>query len=127
VFREVPRFDRQREGSFRAWLRQVTVNKIRNYRRKRYRRAAVALDPADGFLKRLSDPKDDLAGEWHWDHHKHAVEQLLALVRPDFTPATWVPGSNSRLSGNSSAALRVFRSISVGNGKLSSRTHARER
>ena len=31
VFREVPRFDRQREGSFRAWLRQVTVNKIRNY------------------------------------------------------------------------------------------------
>ena len=27
VFREVPRFDRQREGSFRAWLRQVTVNK----------------------------------------------------------------------------------------------------
>ena len=29
VFREVPRFDRQREGSFRAWLRQVTVNKIR--------------------------------------------------------------------------------------------------
>jgi hypothetical protein len=28
VFREVPRFDRLREGSFRAWLRQVTVNKI---------------------------------------------------------------------------------------------------
>ena len=34
VFREVPRFDRQREGSFRAWLRQVTVNKVRNYRRQ---------------------------------------------------------------------------------------------
>ena len=83
------RVDRKREGSFQAWLRQVTVNKIRNYRRKRYRRAAVALDPADGFLKRLSDPKDDLAGEWDWDHDKHAVEQLLAVVRPDFTPATW--------------------------------------
>jgi DNA-directed RNA polymerase specialized sigma24 family protein len=26
VFREIPRFDRQREGSFRACLRQVTVN-----------------------------------------------------------------------------------------------------
>jgi hypothetical protein len=25
VFRTVPRFDRQREGSFRAWLRQVTA------------------------------------------------------------------------------------------------------
>ena len=61
VFREVPRFDRQREGSFRAWLRQVTVNKIRNYRRKRHRRPAVGLDPADGFLERLSDPNGDLA------------------------------------------------------------------
>ena len=35
VFREVPRFDRRREGSFRAWLRQVTVNQVRTYRRKR--------------------------------------------------------------------------------------------
>ena len=38
VFREIPRFDRQREGSFRAWLRQVAVNKIRNFRRNKRRR-----------------------------------------------------------------------------------------
>ena len=30
VIREVPRFERRREGSFRAWLRQVTVNKVSN-------------------------------------------------------------------------------------------------
>jgi RNA polymerase sigma-70 factor (ECF subfamily) len=46
VFREVRRFDRRREGSFRAWLRRVTVNKIRNYCRRRHRRPAVGLDPA---------------------------------------------------------------------------------
>jgi len=90
VFREVPRFDRQREGSFRAWLRQVTVNKIRNYRRKRYRRPAVGLDLADGFLERLSDPNDDLAREWDRDHDKHVVEKLLAVVQPDFNTTTWV-------------------------------------
>jgi len=89
VFREAPRFDRQREGSFRAWLRQVTVNKTRNYRRKRHRRPAVGLDPADGFLERLSDPADDLAREWDRDHDKHVVEKLLAVVQTDFTPATW--------------------------------------
>ena len=27
VIRELPRFERRREGSFRAWLRKVTVNK----------------------------------------------------------------------------------------------------
>jgi RNA polymerase sigma-70 factor (ECF subfamily) len=89
VFREVPRFDRQREGSFRAWLRQVTVNKVRNDRRRRQRRPAVGLDPADGFLERLSDPHGDLAREWDRDHDKHVVEKLLALVRPDFNPKTW--------------------------------------
>jgi len=89
VFREVPRFDRQREGSFRAWLRQVTVNKIRNFRRKRHRRPAVGLDPADRFLERLSDPNDDLSREWARDHDKHVVEKLLAVVQRDFAPATW--------------------------------------
>jgi DNA-directed RNA polymerase specialized sigma24 family protein len=44
VVREIPRFERQREGSFRAWLRQVTVNKIRSHRRKRNRRPIVGLD-----------------------------------------------------------------------------------
>jgi RNA polymerase sigma-70 factor (ECF subfamily) len=89
VFREVPRFDRQREGSFRAWLRQVTVNKVRNYRRKRRRRPVVGLDPADGFLERLSDPNGDLAREWDRDHDRHVVEKLLAVVQPDFNPSTW--------------------------------------
>jgi RNA polymerase sigma-70 factor, ECF subfamily len=89
VFREVPGFHRQREGSFRAWLRQVTVNKIRNYRRKRQRRPVVGLDPADGILERLSDPNDDLAREWDRDHDKLVVGKLLAVVQPDFSPTTW--------------------------------------
>jgi RNA polymerase sigma-70 factor (ECF subfamily) len=89
VFREVPGFDRQREGSFRAWLRRVTVNKIRNYRRKRYHRPDVGLDPAGGFLERISDPNDDLAREWDRDHDKQVVEKLLAAVQRDFTPVTW--------------------------------------
>jgi RNA polymerase sigma-70 factor, ECF subfamily len=89
VFREVPRFDRQREGSFRTWLRRVAVNKVRNYRRQRQRRPVVGLDPADGFLERLSDPNDNLAREWDKDHDKHVVEQLLILVRADFNPTTW--------------------------------------
>ena len=89
VFREVPRFDRQREGSFRAWLREVTVNKIRNYCRKRHRRPTVALDMAEGFLQRLADPNDELAREWDRDHDKHVVEKLLAVVQHDFSSITW--------------------------------------
>lgn len=89
VFREVPRFDRRREGSFRAWLRRVTVNKVRNYCRKRRRRPTVGLDSANEFLERLSDPSGDLARDWDRDHDKHVVEKLLALVRPTVSATTW--------------------------------------
>jgi RNA polymerase sigma-70 factor (ECF subfamily) len=89
VVREIPRFDRQREGSFRTWLRQVTVNKVRNFRRQRQRRPTTSLDPADGFLERLSAPSGNLAREWAHDHDKHVVDKLLAVVQPDFSPKTW--------------------------------------
>ena len=87
--REVPRFDRRREGSFRAWLRGVTVNVARNARRRRQRRPIVGLDPAEGFFDRLADPADDLARRWDRDHDKHVVDRLLSAVEPDFTPTTW--------------------------------------
>jgi RNA polymerase sigma-70 factor, ECF subfamily len=89
VFREIPRFNRQREGSFRAWLRRVTVNNIRNYRRKRQRRPTVGLDQIEGFLERLSDPNDDFAREWDRDHDAHVVQKLLAVVQSDFSSSTW--------------------------------------
>jgi RNA polymerase sigma-70 factor, ECF subfamily len=89
VFRELPRFDRRREGSFRAWLRQITVNKVRRHRTKRRRQPAFGLDAANGFLERLSDPNDDLAREWDRDHDRHVTRKLLAAVQSDFSPATW--------------------------------------
>jgi RNA polymerase sigma-70 factor (ECF subfamily) len=63
------------------------VNKVRTFRRKR--KPAVGLDPADGFLERLADPNDDLAREWDREHDKHVTQKLLAVVQPDFSPATW--------------------------------------
>lgn len=89
LIREIPRFDRRREGSFRAWLRQVAVNKARTWRRRRHRRPSVGLDPADGFLDRLADPADDLSAEWDREHDRHVTRRLLEAVRPDFTPPTW--------------------------------------
>ena len=89
VVRELCRFDRRRDGSFRAWLRKVTVNRIRNFRRKRQRRAAGGIDASDRFLNRLIDPGDELAREWDRDHDRNVIEELLVLVRPDFSPTTW--------------------------------------
>jgi RNA polymerase sigma-70 factor (ECF subfamily) len=89
VIRELPRFDRQREGSFRAWLRQVTVNRVRTHRKRSHKRATVRLDPAEAFLESLADPNGDLAREWDLDHDRHVFQKLLAIVQPDFTATTW--------------------------------------
>jgi RNA polymerase sigma-70 factor (ECF subfamily) len=89
VIREIPRFQRQREGSFRAWLRQVTVNQVRTHRRRRNRRPTVGVDATDGFLQSLADPNSELAREWDIDHDRHVFEKLLAIVQPDFNTTTW--------------------------------------
>ncbi len=54
--RELPRFERQREGSFRAWLRQVAVNKVRTFRKQLGRKPVAGMDLTDGFLDRLAEP-----------------------------------------------------------------------
>jgi RNA polymerase sigma-70 factor (ECF subfamily) len=89
VVRELPHFERRREGSFRAWLRQVTVNQTRSYRRRRRRSPAVGLDPADGFLDRLESPNSELAREWDRDHDRHVFERQLGIVEKDFHSSTW--------------------------------------
>jgi RNA polymerase sigma-70 factor, ECF subfamily len=89
VIREIPRFQRQREGSFRAWLRQVTVNKVRTHRRRRNRRPTVGVDATDGFLNSLADSHGELAREWDLDHDRHVFAKLLAVVQPDFSATTW--------------------------------------
>src|SRR5262245_23421321 len=78
VARELPRFQRRREGSFRARLRRVTVNRARGHWRRRRRRPAVGLDPALGFLDRLEAPDGDLDREW--DHDRHVLERLRAIL-----------------------------------------------
>jgi RNA polymerase sigma-70 factor, ECF subfamily len=89
VIRELPRFERRRDGSFRAWLRTITANKARNYRKHRDRRPTVAIDPTEGFLDQLADPGSDLAREWDREHDEHVVQKLLEAVKGDFSPTTW--------------------------------------
>ena len=67
MVRELPRFERQREGSFRAWLRQVTVNKMRTFRKHLARKPVAGLDLTDGFLNRLAEPNSEIGASGTWN------------------------------------------------------------
>jgi RNA polymerase sigma-70 factor (ECF subfamily) len=106
LLRELASFERQHHGAFRAWLRQVTVNRTRAFWKARQKRAVAGLghDP-EPFLSQLEDPKSDLARQWDRDHDKHVFARLLALVEPDFTPSTWQAFTAFALEGRPAAQV----------------------
>jgi RNA polymerase sigma-70 factor (ECF subfamily) len=96
LLRALPAFERQRHGSFRAWLRQVTVNRARAFL-KANRKHVHGGD--EKGLAQLEDPNSDLARRWDRDHDQHLLGKLLAVVRPDFEPATWQAFTRFALDG----------------------------
>jgi RNA polymerase sigma-70 factor (ECF subfamily) len=99
LVREVPSFERQRQGSFRAWLRRVTVNRIRAFWKARQKRPLAGLEEADRYLSQLEDPNSDLSRQWDQEHDKHVAQRLLAIVQPDFEPNTWTAFTRFALDG----------------------------
>ena len=112
MVRELPRFERQREGSFRAWLRQVTVNKVRTLRKQLGRKPVAGVDQTDGFLAQLADPNGELA-EWDLDHDRHVFQKLLAIVQPDFQANTWEAFRRFAIDGHPAAEVAAELGLNV--------------
>jgi RNA polymerase sigma-70 factor (ECF subfamily) len=90
LFRELPSFERRRDGSFRAWLRQITVNRMYAFCKSRRKQALPMGGPeTDQLLAQFADPASDLSRQWDQDHDKHVFQKLLAIVERDFEPSTW--------------------------------------
>lgn len=113
MVRKISRFERQREGSFRSWLRQVTVNQLRNHRRKQYRQPAVGLESTQAFLDRLAEPNSELAREWDLDHDRHVFQKLQESVHDEFAPSTWEAFRRFALDGLPAAQVAEELGLSV--------------
>jgi RNA polymerase sigma-70 factor (ECF subfamily) len=104
VVRRLPEFDRQRVGSFRAWLRTVTVNCLRQSLRTRHRGGAGTGDSrvADllDALEAQGSPQSEL---WDREHDEHVMRQILNSLKHEFTENTWQAFSLMSLDGLSAA------------------------
>lgn len=106
LFRELPAFERRRHGSFRAWLRQITLNRIWTFQKTRRKMANAETGPAaDQLLAQLADPNSDLSRQWDKEHDRHVILKLLALVKGDFEPNTWHAFTRFALEGRSAAQV----------------------
>jgi RNA polymerase sigma-70 factor (ECF subfamily) len=115
LFRELPSFERRRHGSFRAWLRQITVNRIRTFLRMRRKQPVAGLGPElDQILAQLEDANSAPARRWDEEHDRHVLQALLAIVQADFEPPTWHAFSRFALDGVPAADVARELAISVG-------------
>lgn len=90
LVRELPRFQHRRQGSFRAWLRKITVHRLRDFCRARRSRPAATGDIGImRMLEQLDDPHSELCRLWEQEHDQYLVERALKLIEPEFASTTW--------------------------------------
>lgn len=80
----LPTFQYAAGGSFRGWLRTLTLNKCRERHRQR-REQAVGGSAA--CADRLND--SDLDDLWEAEYRQYLVARALDVMRAEFEPTTW--------------------------------------
>ena len=110
VLRRLPDFQHNgRVGAFRTWLRGIIDNVLRDHRRAADRRPVVSA----GLLEELADPGSELNRLWDAEHDRHVLRGLMALVEPEFAPATWAAFVRTALDGRSAAEAAEELGLSV--------------
>lgn len=90
VLRRLPEFQRQRTGSFRNWLKRITIFCWQNYRRKNINKAAVIGGSDFGqMIGELEDPDSEANRRWDQQHDEYVLQQLLEKIRPLVRQSTW--------------------------------------
>ena len=116
VSRKIPSFERGvNRGSFRSWLKKITVNCLRNYTRKRGNRGeAVGGSEMALLLQQLEDPDSLLSQAWNEEHQRCVFQHLMAIVRPGFKGETWKAFYDTAVSGKSAREVADDIGMTVG-------------
>jgi RNA polymerase sigma-70 factor (ECF subfamily) len=107
VIRKVVQFEHDgRPGSFRAWLKAITVNRLRDYWRSRGTHGQASGDSAVArLLEELQDPDSSISRIWDQDHDQYILRRLLELIEPAFKPTTWQAFCRHVLNGEAVDAV----------------------
>lgn len=90
VVQKLPEFEHAgRVGSFRNWLRNITVLRSLEY----FRNGRLRVEPVGGstflqLIHELEDPNSGLTKNWNRLHDDHILAQLLASLDGEFLPQT---------------------------------------
>ncbi len=115
LLKELPTFQHNgRKGAFRAWLRRLTVNRLRElWRERKYVPAAGGRAFAEK-LEQLEDDGSQLTRRWDREHDQHVVSQFLKSIAAEFEPRTWQAFRAFVLDGRKAGEVAAECGISEG-------------
>jgi RNA polymerase sigma-70 factor, ECF subfamily len=100
VVRRIAGFEWRGQGAFRAWLRTILANEVRDYfRDQKYRPIATGDSGFQAQLDELESPDSALSRLWDREHDKHVIASLMQRVQGDFAPVTWQAFRRHALEG----------------------------
>ncbi len=113
--RELPHFERAGHiGSFRGWLRSITVNRVRAYWHARaHRPVAIGGEDFWGKLEQLEAPDSTLARSWDEEHDRHVLATLMDTVRMEFHSSTWWAFEGTVVQGRPNAEVAAELGLSL--------------
>jgi RNA polymerase sigma-70 factor (ECF subfamily) len=85
LVRNMPGFVYDSRGSFRSWLKTVTLNKWRDHCRRLAVRPREVLSPA---IMQAAEPGGEIAFD-EAEYRAYLVARALELIQREFQPTTW--------------------------------------
>ena len=115
VQKSIPEFERQRDGSFRAWLRQTTRHRILSALRveKRFPALIDFTEEISNQLYQWTDSSSDASQLWDAEHDKTLLKHVLGLVRLQVSEVDWRAFESYALRGESPAQVAAQLEVEI--------------
>lgn len=115
LVKELPAFERQRVGSFRAFLRLIVLNQLR-YSLRRVKKTPLVAGQYDHLathLEQLEDPKSLVTEEFDHQHDQAVFRRAAEIIRREVKPSTWQAFLKHALEGRPAADVANELDVSV--------------
>ncbi|MFT5523328.1 MAG: RNA polymerase sigma-70 factor (ECF subfamily) [Pirellulaceae bacterium] len=107
IARKLPDFEHnQNTGAFRSWLKNITINCLRDFwKKQKIRPTARGGSSFAQILAELEDPHSHCSQQWDREYEIYMTRQLMRMLRPQFSQQTWQAFEQLALRGMSASEV----------------------
>lgn len=115
LMQELPSFQRQRTGSFRAFLREILINQLR-YALRRIRREpslALRINQLQDQIEELADPNSDSTSRFDLEHDQAVFQYATERVSKRVHAVNWQAFLRHAVAGEEASVVAKDLGISL--------------